>query len=118
MFRSVIEGDELGLNRALEEIGFFSNTIVDSQRQAVLNLVKMACEPMLVEGQYDFKKSDLAKRLREARTILSMEQEYWHTPPADALFLHRKIGGMYMLAARIGAKVNIRQLVQPYLKVL
>jgi len=118
VFRSVIEGDELGLNRALEEIGFFSNTIVDSQRQAVLNLVKMACEPMLVEGQYDFKKSDLAKRLREAGTILSMEQEYWHTPPADALFLHRKIGGMYLLAARIGAKVNIRQLVQPYLKVL
>ena len=118
VFRSVIEGDELGLNRALEEIGFFSNTIVDSQRHAVLNLVKMACEPMLVEGQYDFKKSDLAKRLREAGTILSMEQEYWHTPPADALFLHRKIGGMYLLAARIGAKVNIRQLVQPYLKVL
>ncbi|MDK9736863.1 AarF/ABC1/UbiB kinase family protein [Vibrio sp. D404a] len=115
VFRSVIEGDEVGLNRALEDIGFFSDTIVDSQRQAVLNLVKMACEPMLVEGDYDFKKSDLAKRLREAGTILSMEQEYWHTPPADALFLHRKIGGMYLLAARIGAKVNIRQLVAPYL---
>ncbi|MDK9761856.1 AarF/ABC1/UbiB kinase family protein [Vibrio sp. D420a] len=115
VFRSVIEGDEIGLNRALEDIGFFSDTIVDSQRQAVLNLVKMACEPMLVEGEYDFKGSDLAKRLREAGTILSMEQEYWHTPPADALFLHRKIGGMYLLAARIGANVNIRQLVAPYL---
>lgn len=115
VFRSVIEGDETALNRALEDIGFFSDTIVDSQRQAVLNLVKMACEPMLVEGEYDFKSSDLAKRLREAGTILSMEQEYWHTPPADALFLHRKIGGMYLLAARIGANVNIRQLVAPYL---
>lgn len=115
VFRSVIEGDESALNRALEDIGFFSDTIVDSQRQAVLNLVKMACEPMLVEGEYDFKSSDLAKRLREAGTILSMEQEYWHTPPADALFLHRKIGGMYLLAARIGANVNIRQLVAPYL---
>ncbi|MCG9629522.1 AarF/ABC1/UbiB kinase family protein [Vibrio sp. Isolate30] len=115
VFRSVIEGDESALNRALEDIGFFSDTIVDSQRQAVLNLVKMACEPMLVEGEYDFKSSDLAKRLREAGTILSMEQEYWHTPPADALFLHRKIGGMYLLAARIGANVNIRRLVEPYL---
>ncbi|EKA3121329.1 AarF/ABC1/UbiB kinase family protein [Vibrio alginolyticus] len=116
-FASVVNNDEQGLNDALEQIGFFSQTILLDQRQAILDLVKMACEPMLVDEPYDFKASDLAQKLREAGTILSMEQEYWHTPPADALFLHRKIGGMYLLAARIGAKVNIRQLVQPYLTI-
>ncbi|MCE3219780.1 AarF/ABC1/UbiB kinase family protein [Vibrio diabolicus] len=116
-FASVINNDEQGLNDALEQIGFFSQTILPDQRQAILDLVKMACEPMLVDEPYDFKASGLAQKLREAGTILSMEQEYWHTPPADALFLHRKIGGMYLLAARIGAKVNIRQLVQPYLTI-
>ncbi|ENM6363418.1 AarF/ABC1/UbiB kinase family protein [Vibrio alginolyticus] len=116
-FASVVNNDEQGLNNALEQIGFFSQTILPDQRQAILDLVKMACEPMLVDEPYDFKASGLAQKLREAGTILSMEQEYWHTPPADALFLHRKIGGMYLLAARIGAKVNIRQLVQPYLTI-
>ncbi|MGR5161639.1 ABC1 kinase family protein [Vibrio owensii] len=116
-FASVVNNDEQGLNDALEQIGFFSQTILSDQRQAILDLVKMACEPMLVDEPYDFKASGLAQKLREAGTILSMEQEYWHTPPADALFLHRKIGGMYLLAARIGAKVNIRQLVSPYLQI-
>ncbi|MCR9941506.1 ABC1 kinase family protein [Vibrio owensii] len=116
-FASVVNNDEQGLNEALEQIGFFSQTILPDQRQAILDLVKMACEPMLVDEPYDFKASGLAQKLREAGTILSMEQEYWHTPPADALFLHRKIGGMYLLAARIGAKVNIRQLVSPYLQI-
>ncbi|EMB9233457.1 AarF/ABC1/UbiB kinase family protein [Vibrio alginolyticus] len=116
-FASVVNNDEQGLNDALEQIGFFSQTILPDQRQAILDLVKMACEPMLVDEPYDFKASGLAQKLREAGTILNMEQEYWHTPPADALFLHRKIGGMYLLAARIGAKVNIRQLVQPYLTI-
>ncbi|HHF3035634.1 MULTISPECIES: AarF/ABC1/UbiB kinase family protein [Vibrio] len=116
-FASVMNNDEQCLNDALEQIGFFSQTILPDQRQAILDLVKMACEPMLVDEPYDFKASGLAQKLREAGTILSMEQEYWHTPPADALFLHRKIGGMYLLAARIGAKVNIRQLVQPYLTI-
>ncbi|EPB6686674.1 ABC1 kinase family protein [Vibrio alginolyticus] len=116
-FAYVVNNDEQGLNNALEQIGFFSQTILPDQRQAILDLVKMACEPMLVDEPYDFKASGLAQKLREAGTILSMEQEYWHTPPADALFLHRKIGGMYLLAARIGAKVNIRQLVQPYLTI-
>ncbi|HGY9594438.1 TPA: ABC1 kinase family protein [Vibrio campbellii] len=117
-FASVVNDDEQGLNNALEQIGFFSKTIMPAQRQAILDLVKMACEPMLVDEPYDFKASGLAQKLREAGTILSMEQEYWHTPPADALFLHRKIGGMYLLAARIGAKVNIRQLVSPYLQII
>lgn len=116
-FASVVNNDEQGLNDALEQIGFFSQTILPDQRQAILDLVKMACEPMLIDEPYDFKASGLAQKLREAGTILSMEQEYWHTPPADALFLHRKIGGMYLLAARIGAKVNIRQLVSPYLQI-
>ncbi len=91
--------------------------IFPEQRKAILDLVKMACEPMLVDEQYDFKASGLAQRLRDAGKILSMEQDYWHTPPADAIFLHRKIAGMYLLAARIGAKVNIRSLVLPYLKI-
>ncbi len=115
-FSSVINHDENGLNEALQQIGFFSQTIVPEQRQAILNLVKMACEPMLFDDAYDFKSSGLAQRLRSAGKILSMEQDYWHTPPADAIFLHRKIAGMYLLAARIGAKVNIRKLVLPYLK--
>ncbi|YCO01748.1 ABC1 kinase family protein [Vibrio sp. VNB-15] len=117
-FASVVNNDEQGLNDALERIGFFSQTILPAQRQAILDLVKMACEPMLVDEPYDFRASGLAQKLREAGTILSLEQEYWHTPPADALFLHRKIGGMYLLAARIGAKVNIRQLVSPYLQII
>ncbi|MGC9461108.1 AarF/ABC1/UbiB kinase family protein, partial [Vibrio genomosp. F10 str. 9ZD137] len=106
--------DEDGLNKALEQIGFFSESIEPTQRKAVLDLVKMACEPMLIDELYDFKTSELSQRLREAGTILSMEQDYWHTPPADAIFLHRKIAGMYLLAARIEAKVNIHQLVAPY----
>jgi hypothetical protein len=39
-----------------------------------------------------------------------MDREFWHTPPADALFLHRKIGGLYLLAARLKARVDIRAL--------
>ncbi|WP_420825460.1 ABC1 kinase family protein [Vibrio astriarenae] len=113
-FSSVVNQDNDGLNHALEQIGFFSEEINPEQRQSVLNLVSMACEPMLQDGCYDFEQSNLAQRLREAGTVLSMEEDYWHTPPADALFLHRKIGGLYLLASRLNAKVDVRSLVLPH----
>ncbi|AUI88373.1 ubiquinol-cytochrome C reductase [Vibrio azureus] len=113
-FSSVINHDEQGLNLALENIGFFSQEILPTQRQAVLELVKLACEPMLTNGPYDFGNSELAQKLRDASTTLSMEKDYWHTPPADALFLHRKIAGMYLLAARLEARVDVRELIDPF----
>ena len=58
---------------------------------------------------------DLAQRVRKAGTALSMQQNYWHTPPVAAIFLHRKMAGLYLLAARLKAHVNVRQLLDPYL---
>ncbi|MDP2713314.1 AarF/ABC1/UbiB kinase family protein [Rheinheimera sp.] len=114
LFAAAIAEDCSAIDKALTDIGFFSSDILPEQKQAVLNLVLLACEP-LKQQSFDFGQSDLANRLREAGTALSFKQNYWHTPPADALFLHRKIAGLYLLAARLNASVNLRQLLQPYL---
>jgi hypothetical protein len=35
-------------------------------------------------------------------------------PPAATLFLHRKIGGMYLMAAKLRARVALRPMVEGY----
>lgn len=115
LFASACNNNLAGMEQALTKIGFFSQNILAAQKTAVLNLVELACEPLRQSSAFDFGHSDLALRLRQAGTALSMQQNYWHSPPADALFLHRKIAGLYLLAARIGARVNVRQLLEPYL---
>jgi len=115
LFKAALQQDDAGMRDALTQIGFFSQTILPEQQQAVLNLVSLACEPLQHDSAFDFGQSDLALRLRDAGTALSMQQNYWHTPPADAIFLHRKIGGLYLLAARLKARINVRSLLMPYL---
>ncbi|MCT7656698.1 hypothetical protein MBH78_22980 [Oceanimonas sp. NS1] len=102
------------MEQALSDIGFFSQHIIPEQKQAVIHMVQLACEPLHQDAP-DFGHSSLARRLRDAGTAISMRQDYWHSPPADALFLHRKIGGLYLLAARLGAQVNMRRQLQPWL---
>ncbi|CAH9054844.1 protein kinase UbiB [Pseudoalteromonas sp. CIP111854] len=104
--------EDMGL--AMAQIGFFSEDIFPDHKDAVINLVMTACEPLQCEGSYDFGNTDLAKRIHDAGMALSMEQGYWHTPPVDALFLHRKIGGLFLLAARLNTHVNVRALFIPY----
>lgn len=115
LFAAAIQQDSTALEQALTDIGFFSQHILPAQKQAVLALVQLACEPLQHNGEFDFGQSDLASRLRDAGTKLSMQQNYWHTPPADALFLHRKIAGLYLLAARLKARVDVKLLLQPFL---
>ena len=115
LFTAAIQQDSEAQEQALTDIGFFSQHILPAQKQAVLALVQLACEPLQHRGEFDFGQTDLASRLRDAGTKLSMQQNYWHTPPADALFLHRKIAGLYLLAARLQARVNVRALLKPYL---
>ncbi|MFD2178294.1 ABC1 kinase family protein [Veronia pacifica] len=115
LMSSAMHGDKPGIEKALSYIGFFGNEIKPEQKEAVVELVEMAMEPMRFDGEYDFANTDLAVRIREAGMSLSMEKGYWHTPPVDAMFLHRKIGGLYLLAVRLKAKVNVRNLLNPYI---
>lgn len=115
-FSAAIKNDDQALEAALTQIGFFSQSIVESQKLAILDLVKLACEPMCHQGAYDFGQSDLANKVRQRGSALSLQENYWHTPPIDAIFLHRKIGGLYLLAARLKARIDIQSLVMPYIK--
>lgn len=99
---------------AARKIGYFQEGIHDHQLEAVLDLFAEACEPLRHTGTYDFGRSNLPQRIRDAGLRLSMERDFWHTPPADALFLHRKLGGLYLLAARLKARVDVGRLVEEY----
>ncbi|WP_198532003.1 ABC1 kinase family protein [Salinivibrio sp. IB282] len=115
LFLAAIEKDNVGIEAALTQIGFFAEHILPEQKASVLELVNTACEPIATDAPFNFGDADLATRLRNRGMALSMEQGYWHTPPADALFLHRKIAGLYLLAAKLNVSFNVRQLLLPYL---
>ena len=97
-------------NIAATEIGYFQSDIQERHRRLVMDIFYLACEPMRHRGAYDFGRSDLAKRVRDLGLRLGTDREFRHTPPVDALFLHRKIGGLYLLAAKLKARVDIRAL--------
>ena len=113
-YRRLVEGavaaDRATMDAAASTLGYFPDGIRDHQRAAVLDLLVLACEPLRLCGEHDFGRSDLAARVRDAGLALGADREVRHTPPADTIFLHRKLGGLYLLAARLKARVNLREI--------
>ncbi len=61
-------------------------------------------------GPFDFGDRAFVGALRDHGMEVASDKESWHLPPADLLFVQRKISGTALLAARLGARVDIRGL--------
>ena len=114
LLAAALREDRQAMAESARTIGYFREAIQADQRDAVIDLFLQVTEPARFQGRYDFGSSDLPLRIRDAGLALSFERGYWHTPPADVLFIHRKLAGLYLLAARLRARVDVRSILQRF----
>jgi predicted unusual protein kinase regulating ubiquinone biosynthesis (AarF/ABC1/UbiB family) len=98
-----------GLNQAALNISYYDANVQEKHRKVILDLMELACEPLCL-GTYSFGQTDLAARVRDAGMELSKGMDFWHTPPVDSIFLHRKVAGVFLLASRLKATVDVKAL--------
>ena len=110
LMQGAMNSDKSLMTSAAEQIGFFQDAITSEQKQLVIDIFYQAFEPLRVSGEYGFGSSDLAKRIAVAAKAMSTQQNEWHTPPTDAIFVHRKLAGIYLLAAKLNAKIDVQAL--------
>ena len=118
-FRRLIDAslgdDEKEVERAAMDVGYLAPEDAPAYRRAVVDMVSIAAEPAKFAGKYDFGSSDLSERLSQHVVGMRVEQNFGRLPPPDMLYLHRKLGGLYLLLKRLNAKVPISELIAPYL---
>jgi predicted unusual protein kinase regulating ubiquinone biosynthesis (AarF/ABC1/UbiB family) len=112
MIKAAMATDRAALSSALLAIAYFDESTQEKHRHAVLDIATQALEPFCQEGGYDFGTSDLPERIRAAGMTLGLEREFAQLPPADAMLLQRKFGGLYLLAIRLKARVDLHGLAQ------
>ncbi len=110
MIKAARKGDESRLLDAAQKLGYVVEDASDAYRDFVLDIFAIALEPLTTEGPYDFGTSDISARLSEIGASAQEFREFWHAPPSDAVFFHRKVGGMFLLAQRMGARVDLQSL--------
>ena len=100
---------------AADRIGYAMGDDDSEYRELVLELFLLALEPMRHEGPYDFARSDMARRMSELAEEVSEYRDFWRAPPTDAMYFHRKLGGMFLLASRVKARVDVNGLIRRWL---
>ncbi|MFW5641469.1 MAG: ABC1 kinase family protein [Roseicyclus sp.] len=112
LLRAGLARDRDGVLSALEGLGFVRPGLKPHHRAALLDMADMGFDAL--DGALDFAVDDLPERMRRRGMEIGSERELWHIPPAETLFLQRKIGGLYLVAARVGARVDFPALLARY----
>ncbi|TCM87518.1 ABC1 kinase family protein [Rhodovulum steppense] len=107
-----LSGERAAMRRAILDIGFFAEDTAAHHQETMLAMFEMSMEPLRRPGAFDFASTDLALRMRDAGMELGADRDFWHIPPMDTLFIQRKFGGIYLLASRLKARVDLRAIIE------
>ena len=114
--RAGMLGDREEMLEVALAMGLLTGDPGRKQREAFIDFMLLAAEPFRRPGVYDFRESDVPVRAREAAAQLALRHGFVQPPPPDVLFLQRKLGGSFLLCARLGARVEVRGLLEEALE--
>ena len=114
LMTNVFAGAWDAAQRDMISIGYIDAKAPQSHQNAMTALVKMAMAPLQEAKVFDFGKTAVIGELRDEGMTLAARRDLWHIPPTDTLFIQRKLGGVYLIATRLNARVDVEAVVNRF----
>ncbi|MBX7495898.1 AarF/ABC1/UbiB kinase family protein [Qipengyuania sp. 6B39] len=91
--------------------GFLNAKAVARHPERVARVIDIIVSEMASEDRFDFGDRAFVPEIRDTVAPLIDDRESWHLPPAETLFVQRKVSGTALLGARLKARVDVRRIV-------
>lgn len=107
-----LTGDAEKVRAEALAIGFINETVIERQSERIDRMIAIITHEMNKDAPFDFGNRAFVPLLRDEGMAIAEDKQSWHIPPAETLFVQRKVSGTALLGARLKAIINIRQLVE------
>ena len=115
MAKSAMKGDVNGVVQAAEKLGYSMGEEGSEYQALMLEMFFLAMDSLQKDEPYDFAASTMNQELAQMGERVIEFRDFWQAPPIDAVFFHRKLGGMFLLATRLKARVNVHRILNTWL---
>lgn len=113
---AALNDDRDGVMAASVEAGFVNPAALERHRDVMEHMTDIILNEFDNDGPFDFGDRAFVSVLRDEGMRIAADREAWHVPPAETLFVQRKVSGTAMLSARLKAKVPVRSILEQALK--
>ncbi|QZD89901.1 AarF/ABC1/UbiB kinase family protein [Qipengyuania aurantiaca] len=115
-YRRLVEAglreDREAVLEAAVEAGFVNPRALERHPEAMRRAVDIVVTQMASAEKLDFGNRAFVPEIRDTVMPIARDRESWHLPPAETLFVQRKVSGTALLGARLGARVDVRGIVE------
>ena len=109
-----LAGDRDAVREAALAGGFLGAGAVQRHRPAIDRMIDLVLDRLNRPGALDFADRAFIEPLRAEGMAVAHDRAAWHLPTAAMLFVQRKISGTALLAARLGARVDVRAMLEKW----
>ena len=109
-----LDNDVDAVREASVAAGFVSAGAAATHRETVDAMTRVVLAQLNRGGPVDFADRAFLDQVRQQGMAVAADRAAWHLPPADTLFVQRKISGTALLAARLSARVDMHALRKSY----
>ena len=88
--------------------GFINPRAVERHPDRIDKAIDIIVTEMARQDKLDFGDRAFVPEIRDTVTPIAQDRESWHLPPAETLFVQRKVSGTALLGARLKARVDVR----------
>ncbi|MBX7493456.1 AarF/ABC1/UbiB kinase family protein [Qipengyuania sp. 1NDW9] len=111
LYAGLAEDREAVMEAAIEA-GFMNPRALERHPEAMRRAVDIVVTQMASDDRLDFGDRAFVPEIRETVMPIARDRESWHLPPAETLFVQRKVSGTALLGARLNARVDVRGIVE------
>ena len=115
LLSALIDGDRDAARQAAIAAGFVGDGAIAHHGARIDRMLDVVIGEIGRPGPFDFGDRGFVALLRDQGLDVAADRAAWHIPPADLLFVQRKISGTALLAARLRARIDVREMVMRYL---
>ncbi|WP_333837017.1 ABC1 kinase family protein [Novosphingobium sp.] len=113
-YRAVVKAglaeDPAALREAILAVGFVSPLLLERHGARIDAMIAVLLAHLSRPGPLDFSDRRFVSELRAIGKPIVADREAWHVPPVQTLLVQRKVSGTALLAVRMEARVQIRDM--------
>lgn len=115
LMRAGMVNDTQALSQVADEIGFVDQHTAAPHRGQLLEMMQTVFAMLRDAPTIDFSDTTLSRKMQADGLALAEDGFVPPTVSMDVLLLQRKLGGVFLLAAKLGAVVDVKRLLAPHL---
>ncbi|MEQ6248689.1 AarF/ABC1/UbiB kinase family protein [Sulfitobacter sp. HNIBRBA3233] len=118
LYRALLRAGLAGDMRQVEDIsisaGFIYENTASDHRARIMRMIAIVFDALRADS-FDFADPTMSRSLQREGEALARDGFVPPVLPGEILFLQRKLGGMFLLGARLGVRLPVAAMLAPYL---